>query len=123
MNAQEMFTRLQAKLGTLAPEFELHYKAELAVEILELKQQRNAVILGHNYMEPALFHSIPDFTGDSLDLSRKAATTDKDVIVFAACALWQRLPKFSIRQKRCCCRRKRRDARSRQASQLKTFAP
>jgi quinolinate synthase len=82
MNAQEMFTRLQVKLGNLAPEFELHYKAELAVEILELKRQRNAVILGHNYMEPALFHSIPDFTGDSLDLSRKAATTDKDVIVF-----------------------------------------
>lgn len=82
MNTQEMFALLQRKLGTLAPEFELYYKAELAVEILELKQQRNAVILGHNYMEPALFHSIPDFTGDSLDLSRKAATTDKDVIVF-----------------------------------------
>jgi len=82
MNVQDMLTRLQTKLGNLAPEFELHYKAELAVEILELKQQRNAVILGHNYMEPALFHSIPDFTGDSLDLSRKAATTDKDVIVF-----------------------------------------
>ncbi|MCS6937775.1 MAG: quinolinate synthase NadA [Roseiflexus sp.] len=82
MNTQEMFALLQRKLGKLAPEFELYYKAELAVEILELKQQRNAVILGHNYMEPALFHSIPDFTGDSLDLSRKAATTDKDVIVF-----------------------------------------
>ena len=61
---------------------ELRYKAEIAVEIEELKEQRNAVILGHNYMEPALFHSIPDFTGDSLDLSRKAARTDKDVIVF-----------------------------------------
>lgn len=82
MNTQEMFALLQRKLGKLAPEFELYYKAELAVEILELKKQRNAVILGHNYMEPALFHSIPDFTGDSLDLSRKAATTDKDVIVF-----------------------------------------
>jgi quinolinate synthase len=33
-------------------------------------------------MEPALFYSIPDFTGDSLDLSRKAAQTDKSVIVF-----------------------------------------
>ncbi|ABU57112.1 quinolinate synthase NadA [Roseiflexus sp.] len=82
MNTQDMFDLLRRKLGTLAPEFELYYKAELAVEILELKKQRNAVILGHNYMEPALFHSIPDFTGDSLDLSRKAATTDKDVIVF-----------------------------------------
>ena len=40
------------------------------------------MILGHNYMEPALFHSVPDFVGDSLDLSRKAAQTDKDVIVF-----------------------------------------
>jgi quinolinate synthase len=33
-------------------------------------------------MEPALFYSIPDYTGDSLDLSRKAAQTDKDIIVF-----------------------------------------
>ncbi len=82
MNTQEMFALLQRKLGNLAPAFELACKAELAVEILELKKQRNAVILGHNYMEPALFHSIPDFTGDSLDLSRKAAMTDKDVIVF-----------------------------------------
>ena len=33
-------------------------------------------------MEPALFNSIPDVTGDSLDLCRKAAETDKDIIVF-----------------------------------------
>ncbi len=33
-------------------------------------------------MEPALYHSVPDFRGDSLFLSRKAAETDKDVIVF-----------------------------------------
>jgi quinolinate synthase len=33
-------------------------------------------------MEPALFHSIPDFTGDSLELSRKAAETDKEIIIF-----------------------------------------
>jgi quinolinate synthase len=47
-----------------------------------LKIERNAVILGHNYMEPALYHSIPDFVGDSLGLSRQAAKTDKDIIVF-----------------------------------------
>jgi len=40
------------------------------------------VILGHNYMEPALYYSVPDFVGDSLELSRKAAQTDRDIIVF-----------------------------------------
>jgi quinolinate synthase len=77
-----MYEKMKAKLSRVVPDVELRYKAEIAVEIEELKKQRNAVILGHNYMEPALFHSIPDFTGDSLDLSRKAAQTDKDVIVF-----------------------------------------
>jgi len=38
--------------------------------------------LGHNYMEPALYHSIPDFTGDSLELCRQAAKTEADIIVF-----------------------------------------
>ena len=64
------------------PEAELRRKAQLVQEIQQLKRERNAVILGHNYMEPALFCSIPDFVGDSLELSRQAARTDKDVIVF-----------------------------------------
>ncbi len=79
---QAMYDKLRAKLEHIVPDVELRYKAELAVEINALKEERNAVILGHNYMEPALFYSIPDFTGDSLDLSRKAAQTDKDIIVF-----------------------------------------
>lgn len=82
MNAQTLYQELKTTLGKIVPDAELYYKAEIAVEINALKQQRNAVILGHNYMEPVLFHSIPDFRGDSLDLSRKAAATDKDVIVF-----------------------------------------
>jgi quinolinate synthase len=82
MNAQEMYEKMKNRLAKIVPDVELRYKAELASEIVALKQEKNAVILGHNYMEPALFYSIPDFTGDSLDLSRKAAQTDKDVIVF-----------------------------------------
>jgi quinolinate synthase len=81
-DVQQMYEKMKAKLSHIVPDVELRYKAGIAVEINNLKVQRNAVILGHNYMEPALFHSIPDFTGDSLDLSRKAAQTDKDVIVF-----------------------------------------
>jgi quinolinate synthase len=82
MNKEEMYISLKEKLSGLVPDVELHYKAELAVEINRLKAERNAVILGHNYMEPVLFHSVTDIKGDSLELSRKAAVTDKDIIVF-----------------------------------------
>jgi quinolinate synthase len=82
MNEKEMYQALKQKLERVVPDVELRYKAKLAVEINHLKKEKNAVILGHNYMEPALFYSIPDFVGDSLELSRKAAQTDKDIIIF-----------------------------------------
>jgi quinolinate synthase len=82
MTVPEMYQKLKSMLHDIVPDVELHYKAELAVEINRLKREKNAVILGHNYMEPALYHSIPDFVGDSLELSRKAAQTDKDIIIF-----------------------------------------
>ena len=82
MQAEEIFRDLKAKLSDVLPEAEILLKSEVAAEVLRLKQQRDAVILGHNYMEPALFHSVPDFQGDSLELSRRAAETDKPVIVF-----------------------------------------
>ena len=80
--AQLLYEDMKTHLAKLVPDVELYYKSEIAVEINALKKERNAIILGHNYMEPVLFYSIPDFKGDSLDLSRKAASTDKDVIVF-----------------------------------------
>ncbi len=82
MSIEETYQAMYAKLKGVVPEVEIRYKAELAHEINLLKKERNAVILGHNYMEPALFNSIPDFTGDSLYLSRVAASTDADIIVF-----------------------------------------
>lgn len=54
---------------------------ELIGKIQELKQQRNAVILAHNY-QPGPVQDIADFVGDSLGLSREAAATDAEVIVF-----------------------------------------
>ncbi|MEN6370586.1 MAG: quinolinate synthase NadA [Armatimonadota bacterium] len=54
---------------------------ELVARINELRQKRNAVILVHNYQLGDV-QDIADFAGDSLELSRKAAATDADVIVF-----------------------------------------
>ncbi len=54
----------------------------LEAEIQELKEERNAVLLAHNYQRPEV-QDVADFVGDSLFLSRKARETDRDVIVFA----------------------------------------
>jgi quinolinate synthase len=53
----------------------------LRQEIRRLKAERNAILLVHNY-QPAEIQEIADCTGDSLELSRAAATMDGDVIVF-----------------------------------------
>jgi quinolinate synthase len=54
---------------------------DLAAEIDRLRKERNAVILAHYYQTPQI-QDLADFVGDSLDLSRKAASTDADVIAF-----------------------------------------
>ena len=74
-----MFTTgLQARPLTFNPEL----TDDLFEGIQELKKKLNAVILAHYYQDPDI-QDIADFIGDSLELSRKAASTDADVIVFA----------------------------------------
>lgn len=52
-------------------------------DIENLKKEKNAVILAHNYQTPDIYHTVADFVGDSLALARKAETVDADVIVMA----------------------------------------
>jgi quinolinate synthase len=54
----------------------------LSEEILRLKDERDAVLLAHNYQRPEV-QDLADFVGDSLYLSRKAMDSDRSVIVFA----------------------------------------
>lgn len=57
-------------------------RKELEEKILSLKKELNAVILAHYYQESEI-QDIADYVGDSLELARKAKSTDADVIVFA----------------------------------------
>ena len=74
---------LYARVSKVIPEIEWPVFAPLIAEINRLKREKNAVILGHNYMTPEIFHCVSDFTGDSLALAREAARTDAAVIVQA----------------------------------------
>ncbi|MCX7804862.1 MAG: quinolinate synthase NadA [Planctomycetota bacterium] len=73
---------MKSLLADVVHDWKLKQKAEIACEINRLKREKGAIILGHNYMEPALYHSIPDYTGDSLFLSRMAAQSEARIVVF-----------------------------------------
>ena len=61
--------------------YEMETDKELAESVNRLKKQRNAIILAHVY-QPGKVQDIADYVGDSLDLSRKAVSTNAGVIVF-----------------------------------------
>ena len=68
---------------SVIPDVEWPVHAPYVAAINELKRERNAVILAHNYQTPEIFHCVADITGDSLALARKAVDTEADVIVLA----------------------------------------
>ena len=74
---------LYPKVAHVVPAVEWATMADDVDAIMRLKQERNAVILAHNYMTPEIFHGVSDIVGDSLALAREATTVEADVIVLA----------------------------------------
>jgi quinolinate synthase len=74
---------LYAKVSRVVTPLEWPQFAPIIKAINNLKKQRNAVILAHNYMTPEIFNCVGDIRGDSLQLAKEAAKVDADVIVQA----------------------------------------
>ncbi len=74
---------IHQRVKTVIPDIEWPVHAPYVDAINRLKQERNAVILAHNYQAPEIFHCVADIVGDSLALARKAAKTRADIIVMA----------------------------------------
>ena len=75
--------QLYERVSRVIPPFEWPaFEADIEA-ILELKRERDAIILAHNYQSPEIFHCVADVVGDSLALAREAMKTEADTIVLA----------------------------------------
>src|ERR1700736_5576640 len=77
------FPELYKRVEPNIPGIEWPLSADDIAAILELKREKNAVVLAHNYQTPDIFHTVADIVGDSLALAREAVRTDAEVIVLA----------------------------------------
>jgi quinolinate synthase len=72
---------LYERVKSVIPSVEWPFFAPYIQAINEVKRQRNAVILAHNYQTPEIFHGVADVVGDSLQLAIEAAKAEGNVIV------------------------------------------
>jgi quinolinate synthase len=72
---------LYERVAKVMPPIEWPFHAPYVKAINELKKERGAVILAHNYQTPEIYHCVADYVGDSLQLAKLAAASDAEVIV------------------------------------------
>ncbi|MEN9709796.1 MAG: quinolinate synthase NadA, partial [Pseudomonadota bacterium] len=72
---------LYEKVKRVIPPVEWPFHAPYVKAINDLKRQRNAVILAHNYQTPEIYNCVADVVGDSLQLARLAGSTHADIII------------------------------------------
>ena len=72
---------LYERIKTVVPAVEWPVFAPYVKAINELKRERNAVILAHNYQTPEIYNCVADFVGDSLQLAREATKVKSEIIV------------------------------------------
>jgi len=71
------------KISSVMPEMEWSVHAPYIHRINQLKKEKNAIVLAHNYQTPEIYHGIADVAADSLALAIEAAKTKADIIVMA----------------------------------------
>ena len=71
------------KISKVMPEIEWSIHAPYIHRINQLKKEKNAIVLAHNYQTPEIYHGVSDVAADSLALAIEAAKTKADIIVMA----------------------------------------
>ena len=71
------------KISKVMPEIEWSVHAPYIHKINQLKKEKNAIILAHNYQTPEIYHGIADVAADSLALAIEASKTEANIIVMA----------------------------------------
>jgi quinolinate synthase len=75
--------QIYQKISKVMPEIEWSVHAPYIHRINQLKKEKNAIILAHNYQTPEIYHGIADVAADSLALAIEASKTKADIIVMA----------------------------------------
>ena len=88
------------KISKVLPEIEWSVHAPYIHRINQLKKEKNAIILAHNYQTPEIYHGIADVAADSLALAIEASKTTADIIVLAGVHFMAENSKFMSPEKK-----------------------